>query len=161
MHHACFFHFFLYSSSRNSPLSVINLNIMCLKDPGPNMQTANWCWLLPCQRVPPQIAHPPAGSAKRSPLPPQCLYGMHSPERYHTQTTATNRWIHTSWETISTLHRVTHTFKYLTLSLNRVIWSKTTHIQFEHLSDDQLQYVPSECWYIHGHPQEVVDITLL
>lgn len=36
-----------------------------------------------------------------------------------------------------------------------------THIQLEHLSDDQLQDVLSDGWDVHRHPQEVVDITLL
>lgn len=36
-----------------------------------------------------------------------------------------------------------------------------THVQLEHLSDDQLQYVPPNRWYVHSHSQKVVDITLL
>lgn len=41
------------------------------------------------------------------------------------------------------------------------VWSLATYVQFEHLSNNQLQHVSPNGWYVDGHPQEVVDVTLL
>lgn len=42
-----------------------------------------------------------------------------------------------------------------------IISSWTTYIQFEHLSDDDLQYVSSNRRYVHRQSQKVVNVTLL